>query len=30
MFQDGVDKVKSGLTTIEELVRVASPEEEKS
>jgi type II secretory ATPase GspE/PulE/Tfp pilus assembly ATPase PilB-like protein len=25
VFEDGVDKVKSGLTTIEELVRIAPP-----
>ena len=25
VFEDGVDKVKSGLTTIEELIRIAPP-----
>lgn len=28
LFEDGLDKVKSGLTTIEELMRVAAPPEE--
>jgi type II secretory ATPase GspE/PulE/Tfp pilus assembly ATPase PilB-like protein len=26
IFEDGVDKVKSGITTVEELLRIASPE----
>ena len=26
MFEDGVDKVKKGITTLEELIRVASPQ----
>ena len=25
LFEDGIDKVKNGLTTIEELLRVAEP-----
>ncbi len=28
MFRDGVEKVKNGVTTIEELIRVANPDEE--
>lgn len=28
LFEDGMDKVKSGLTTIEELMRIAAPPEE--
>jgi type II secretory ATPase GspE/PulE/Tfp pilus assembly ATPase PilB-like protein len=28
LFEDGLDKVKAGLTTIEELSRVAAPPEE--
>ena len=27
LFEDGLEKVKNGLTTIEELLRVAVPEE---
>jgi type II secretory ATPase GspE/PulE/Tfp pilus assembly ATPase PilB-like protein len=27
LFQDGLDKVKTGLTSLEELLRVASPSE---
>jgi len=25
LFEDGIDKVKTGITTMEELLRVASP-----
>jgi type II secretory ATPase GspE/PulE/Tfp pilus assembly ATPase PilB-like protein len=27
MFEDGVEKVKLGITTLEEIIRVASPAE---
>jgi type II secretory ATPase GspE/PulE/Tfp pilus assembly ATPase PilB-like protein len=27
MFEDGIEKVKSGMTTLEELIRVATPHE---
>jgi len=30
MFEDGIDKVKNGLTTIEELLRVAQPPNDKN